>query len=161
MNELDSEINQFQEDPEYQKEERNTAMLVHLKSLAFPFVGFVGGPLIMRKRLNDVGPYLKKQWNAAFNFQLTIAIYFGAFYGLAIIIGSTIHDYVGDWFGGFVECLIGATLSLCLLWFSLTIRAAIRAKRGLEPPYPKLPFSVHQENWSNPTLPSSGHKSNY
>ena len=144
------------EQPDQQLDERKEAMWVHLKSLiSFPLAGFLGGSLILRKRENEVSSYIKKHWDAVFNFQLTLAIYAGALYGLAIVIGSTIHDYFGSSFGTFVTCLIVATFGLCLFWFLMTLRAALRAKRGLEPPYPRLPFAVHQEQWPDWTSPNN------
>ena len=138
-------------DDETLHDERTAAMWVHLKSLTSPLLGFLGGPLLLRKISNEAGPYVKKHCNAASNFQLTIAVYCGILYALAIIVGSTIHDFVDDEgvLESFVTYLIVATLAIFLFWFAMTIRAAIRARHGLDPPYPKLPFAVHQEQWED------------
>jgi uncharacterized Tic20 family protein len=138
-------------EPALSEGKRKEAMMIHIKALGLPLFGMMGGPLIFRTRITNIDPYLKKHWVATFNFQLTLASYGAGVFALAVIVGAPLYQFSrNDWFvTWFIPSLLVAVGALIVFWLLMTIRAAFRARCGIEPPYPRMPLGVHQETWND------------
>lgn len=98
------------------------AMIAHLSAFAgmvVPLVGHIGGPLVVWLAQRDRSAFVERQAKEALNFNLTVALA-GLLFTALVLLG------------------IGVTLlaALALVWFILTIVAAIKANEGLDYRYP-------------------------
>jgi uncharacterized Tic20 family protein len=103
-------------------DERTWAMIAHLSAFAgilVPGLGHVGGPLVIWLTRRDQSAFVERQAREALNFNLTVVL--ASFVCMALVL-------IG------IGVLLGAVLFV--IWFILTIVAAIRANEGVEYRYP-------------------------
>jgi uncharacterized protein len=103
-------------------DERTWAMIAHLSAFAgmvMPWLGQVGGPLVIWLTRRDQSAFVERQAREALNFNLTVVL--ASFLCAAFFL-------IG------IGILLWAALAL--IWFILTIVAAVRANEGIDYRYP-------------------------
>jgi uncharacterized Tic20 family protein len=97
-------------------------MIAHLSAFAgmvVPWLGHVGGPLVVWLTRRDQSAFVERQAREALNFNLTVVL--ASFVCVALVL-------IG------IGVILGA--ALFVIWFILTIVAAIRANEGIDYRYP-------------------------
>src|SRR5205807_984569 len=121
--------------------QRTKAMLIHLAaivSLPFMIINFFWGVmcvLLLRFILSwiskNASPYVKENIDVAYKFSIGIAFYPAIFWLGLVIVGAFVKGGISP--SGLFPYVIGGLFYLYLFWLAMTIRAAVRARRGITP----------------------------
>lgn len=122
-------------------------MYIHLTFL--PLIGFILSTFLS-KQISQNEPAFEQHRKYAKDFSLVmigqIVIFYLISVALVILLGIVFGkgQFLNQILHGLLFTAIGTLIIIYFLWTAFVIRAALRAKNGLTPLYPKMPFQKNR-----------------